>query len=85
MAAQNDISASNLAPCVNIDMGVTAPNTKGNVNCIQIAYYKILSNEKLMNRELEKYNVITAEDILNESGNIFREENSNTLYYYSNN
>jgi hypothetical protein len=38
-----------------------------------------------MNTELEKYNVITAEDILKESKIIFRPENSNTLYYYSKN
>jgi predicted Zn-dependent peptidase len=50
-----------------------------------LAYYELLGDAELMNQELEKYNVITAEDILNESGNIFREENSNTLYYYSNN
>jgi hypothetical protein len=38
-----------------------------------------------MNSELEKYTAVTTEDILNESRNIFREENSSTLYYYSKN
>ena len=39
----------------------------------------------LMNTELEKYQAVTAEQILNESRKIFDEKNSNTMYYYSNN
>ncbi len=50
-----------------------------------LAFYELLGNAELMNQELEKYNAVTAEDILNESRNIFREENSSTLYYYSKN
>jgi zinc protease len=50
-----------------------------------LAYYELLGDAELMNTELEKYNVVTTEDVLNESNYIFREENSNTLYYYSNN
>jgi len=50
-----------------------------------LAYYELLGDAAWMNFELEKYNSVTPEDMLNESRNIFREENSNTLYYYSNN
>lgn len=50
-----------------------------------LAYYELLGDAALMNTELEKYNVITVEDILKESKIIFRPENSNTLYYYSKN
>jgi len=50
-----------------------------------LAYYELLGDAAWMNTELEKYNVITAEDILKESKIIFRPENSNTLYYYSKN
>jgi predicted Zn-dependent peptidase len=50
-----------------------------------LAFYELLGNAELMNQELEKYNSITTEDILQESGNIFKEENSNTIYYYSKN
>ncbi|MFI5187882.1 MAG: M16 family metallopeptidase [Chitinophagales bacterium] len=50
-----------------------------------LAFYELLGDAEFMNHELEKYNTVTVEDILNESRNIFREENSNTLYYYSNN
>jgi len=50
-----------------------------------LAFYELLGDAAQMNHELEKYNVVTAEDILNESQLIFRPENSNTLYYYSKN
>lgn len=50
-----------------------------------LAFYELLGDADQMNHELEKYNVVTAEDILQESRIIFRPENSNTLYYYSKN
>ena len=50
-----------------------------------LAFYELLGEAQLINQELEKYNAVTTDDILRESGNIFREENSSTLYYYSNN
>ncbi len=50
-----------------------------------LAFYELLGDADLMNHELEKYHVVTAEDVLNESKIIFRPENSNTLYYYSKN
>ena len=50
-----------------------------------LAYYELLGDAELMNQELEKYNIVTIEDVRNEAMNIFRDENSNTLYYYSNN
>ena len=50
-----------------------------------LAFYELLGDAGEMNHELEKYNVVAADDILNESRIIFRPENSNTLYYYSKN
>jgi predicted Zn-dependent peptidase len=50
-----------------------------------LAYYELLGDASWMNFELEKYGSVTTEDILQESRNIFREENSSTLYYYSEN
>ena len=50
-----------------------------------LAFYELLGDAGQMNQELEKYNVVTAEDILHESRIIFRPENSNTLYYLSKN
>lgn len=48
-----------------------------------LAFYQLLGNAKLMNEELQKYNAISAEDILNYSQQIFNPNNSNTLRYFS--
>lgn len=50
-----------------------------------LAYYEILGDAAWMNFELEKYATVTIEDILQESCTIFRKENSNTIYYLSEN
>ena len=50
-----------------------------------LAFYELLGDAGQMNHELEKYNVVTEDDILNESRTIFRQGNSNTLYYLSKN
>ena len=48
-----------------------------------LAHYEMLGDAGLMNTELGKYAFITTQEVLEESRNIFRKENSNTLYYYS--
>ena len=50
-----------------------------------LAYYELLGDAAWMNYELEKYATVTTEDILKESRNIFRDSNSNTIYYLSDN
>jgi predicted Zn-dependent peptidase len=50
-----------------------------------LATYELLGDASLMNKELEYYHAVTAEQIQQESRNIFDENNSNTLYYYSDN
>jgi len=50
-----------------------------------LATYELLGDANLMNKELEHYQAVTALDIQEESKNIFTENNSNTLYYYSEN
>ncbi len=50
-----------------------------------LAYYELLGDASWINFELEKYGTVTTEDILQESRNIFRKENSNTIYYLSDN
>lgn len=50
-----------------------------------IAFYELLSNAQLINTELEKYREITEQDILQYSLTLFKETNSNTIHYYSNN
>ncbi len=50
-----------------------------------LAYYELLGDANLMNTELERYQEVSIQDIQEECRKIFRPENSNTLYYYSNN
>ena len=50
-----------------------------------LAYYEILGNAAWMNEELEKYAAITASDIRRQTNTIFRDANSNTIYYLSEN
>ncbi|MBS1597169.1 MAG: insulinase family protein [Bacteroidetes bacterium] len=52
---------------------------------INLAMYELLGDANLMNTELDKYHAVTAENILTTSQRIFDSNNSNTLYYYSNN
>ena len=50
-----------------------------------LAYYEVLGDAAMMNEELEKYAAVTKEDILKESRNIFKKDNSNTIWYLANN
>lgn len=50
-----------------------------------LAYYQLLGDASLMNTELERYNKVTVDDVQQLSHEIFREENSSTLYYCSKN
>lgn len=48
-----------------------------------LAYYELLGDAALMNTELDRYAKVTVEEIQALSGEIFREENSSTMYYYA--
>lgn len=50
-----------------------------------LAFYELLGNADLINQELSKYNAVTTQDVMTYSKEIFTAENSNVLYYYSNN
>jgi predicted Zn-dependent peptidase len=50
-----------------------------------IAYYELLGDAMLMNTELEKYQAVTVDDIMQECRRLFRPENSNTLHYLAEN
>lgn len=49
-----------------------------------LALYELLGDANMMNTELQKYHAITIEDIQTYCKKIFREENSNTLFYHAN-
>jgi predicted Zn-dependent peptidase len=48
-----------------------------------LAFYELLGDASLMNTELQKYQSITSEAISNYCQQIFDENNSNTIHYYS--
>jgi predicted Zn-dependent peptidase len=50
-----------------------------------LAFYELLGDADLMHTELDRYNKVTAEEIHNASNTIFKETNSNTLWYLSKN
>jgi zinc protease len=50
-----------------------------------LAFYEVLGDASLMNLELQRYQDVTAESILQESRIIFDENNSSTLHYYAKN
>ncbi len=50
-----------------------------------LAMYELLGDADLINKELQSYQEVTREELMQESRNIFEENNSNTLYYFANN
>lgn len=50
-----------------------------------LAYYELLGDASLMNTELDRYNKVSVEDVQQLSNEIFREENSSTIWYLSKN
>ena len=50
-----------------------------------LAMYELLGDADLINKELERYQAVTAIQIMEECKIIFNENNCNTLYYYSGN
>ncbi len=50
---------------------------------MDLAYYEYLESADILNKEIENYNQVSIDDILNTAKRIFRKENSNTIYYKS--
>lgn len=48
-----------------------------------LAYYELLGDAFLMNTELDRYNQVTVDEVKELSNEIFREENTSTLWYLS--
>lgn len=49
-----------------------------------LAYYELLGDAQMMNTELQQYQSVTADELLEECQRVFTPENANTLYYLSN-
>jgi len=52
---------------------------------LNLAIAEYMGDANLVNTELESYRNVTAEEIKNQAGDIFRKENCSTLYYMSKN
>ena len=50
-----------------------------------LATYELLGDAEMMNTELNRYQQITIEDIKEVSNEVFDENNSNTMHYFSKN
>ncbi|WP_291908508.1 pitrilysin family protein [Chitinophaga sp. CB10] len=50
-----------------------------------LAFYELLGDAALMNKEFSNYEQVTTEDIHREAKALFDERNSNTIYYYAEN
>ena len=48
-----------------------------------LAMYELLGDAELMNTELQRYHDITASEIQAYCKEVFRNENSNTLFYHT--
>jgi predicted Zn-dependent peptidase len=46
-----------------------------------LAFYELLGDAELINQEWDKYNAVTCSSLLQTAKEIFRAENSNTLFY----
>ncbi len=46
-----------------------------------LAYYELLGDANLMNTELDRYNEVTADQLVELSRKLFEEKNSHTLFY----
>jgi len=51
---------------------------------MNLAYYELLGDADLLNYETAKYLAVNAEEIQKQARDIFRKENSSTLYYLAN-
>jgi zinc protease len=64
-------------------------NVFGEMNLLNkamnLAYYELLGDADLVNKEMDQYRKVTPEDIRNYAGLVFRPSNCSTLYYYSEN
>lgn len=52
---------------------------------MNLAYFELLGDPELINKEIESYSAVTLDDIRNFSKDLFRKDNSSTLIYLSNN
>ncbi len=50
---------------------------------LNLAYFELLGNAKMINGEVEKYQQVTKNDIMRVAKELFKQENTSVLYYLS--
>ena len=50
-----------------------------------LAYYELLGDAEMMNTELDRYQQVTTDDIMESAQEVFTDNNSNTMHYLSRN
>ncbi len=81
---QEGVTESELQKCKNKTESLMAFEDMALMSrAASLAIYELLGDAALMNTELDRYRSVTPEELVAESRQIFRPENSNTLYYYS--
>lgn len=53
--------------------------------CSNLAFYELLGDAGLMNREMDRYDRVSAEEMQQLAAQLFSPDRSNTLYYYARN
>ncbi len=83
---RKEISAKELAKIKNkTESAIAFEDMSVMTRANNLAFYELLGDAALFNSDREKYFSVTSEDILEYSKKIFDKNNSNTLYYYSEN
>lgn len=78
----NGITLQELEKSVNrLDAMVAFEDMNLLARANNLAYYELLGDASLMNTEMEKYAQVSTEQVKAAANDIFRKENTNTLYY----
>jgi zinc protease len=81
---QEGITEHELKKCINRTESAMTFEDMSLVNrASSLAIYELMGDANLINSELQRYQSITCDDVQQVSREIFREENSCTLYYLS--
>jgi predicted Zn-dependent peptidase len=81
---QNLVSDNELQKCKNkIESTITFSEADIMTKATNLAISELLGNANLINEEIDRYTKVTAQEMKHVANELFRNENSSTLYYLS--
>ncbi len=81
---EEEVPASELQKVKNrIESLIAFEDTALLSRCNNLAFYELLGDAAMMNEESQRYEAVTATDVLSVSKAIFNPSHSNTLYYFA--